>query len=91
MPGMTVLAMAALLIFLLSGVLFIKVTGKDSDVYLSFNAHNELSKNFIGRYHLATGSEDNSVKIWDLRQRMCIYTIPAHNNLVSGVKFQGGL
>lgn len=39
-------------------------------------------------YHVATGSEDNSVKIWDLRQRKCMYTIPAHKNLVSKVKFQ---
>ena len=39
-------------------------------------------------YHIATGSEDNSCKIWDLRKRCCIYTIPAHTNLVSGVKFE---
>jgi len=39
-------------------------------------------------YHVATGSEDNSVKIWDLRQRCCLYTIPAHTNLVSQVKFE---
>ena len=40
------------------------------------------------RYQLATGSEDNSCKIWDLRQSKCIYTIPAHKNLISKVKFQ---
>lgn len=39
-------------------------------------------------YHIATGSEDNTAKIWDLRQSKCIYTIPAHNNLISKVKFQ---
>ena len=37
---------------------------------------------------MVTGSEDNSAKIWDLRQRSCLYTIPAHTNLVSKVKFQ---
>ena len=40
-------------------------------------------------YHIATGSADNTVNIWDLRRRKCIYTIPAHNNLVSHIKFQG--
>lgn len=39
-------------------------------------------------YQMATGSEDNSVKIWDLRQRKCLYTIPSHTGLVSKVKFQ---
>jgi WD40 repeat protein len=39
-------------------------------------------------YHIATGSEDNTIKIWDLRHRNCVYTIPAHTNLVSKVKFQ---
>lgn len=41
-----------------------------------------------GRYHVATGSGDNTCKVWDLRQRKCIYTIPAHQNLVTGVKFE---
>uniref|UniRef100_A0A8C4R5Y9 Pre-mRNA splicing tri-snRNP complex factor PRPF4 n=1 Tax=Eptatretus burgeri TaxID=7764 RepID=A0A8C4R5Y9_EPTBU len=39
-------------------------------------------------YHVATGSADNSCKIWDLRSRTCSYTIPAHHNLLSKVKFQ---
>ena len=39
-------------------------------------------------YHIATGSGDNTCKVWDLRQRRCIYTIPAHHNLVTGVKFE---
>eukprot|EP00898_Chlorokybus_atmophyticus_P003963 jgi/Chlat1/4568/Chrsp29S00341 len=33
-------------------------------------------------YHVATGSEDHAVKIWDLRKRQCMYTIPAHAHLV---------
>ena len=40
------------------------------------------------RYHVATGSEDNTARIWDIRQRKCIYTIPAHTNLISKVRFQ---
>lgn len=39
-------------------------------------------------YHLATSSDDNTVKIWDLRKRSALYTIPAHTSLVSDVKFQ---
>lgn len=39
-------------------------------------------------YHIATGSGDNTCKVWDLRQRRCVYTIPAHQNLVTGVKFE---
>lgn len=39
-------------------------------------------------YHIATASEDNSCKIWDLRKRSILYTIPAHTNLISDVKFQ---
>lgn len=39
-------------------------------------------------YHIATGSEDNSCRVWDLRRRGCVYTIPAHMNLLSHVKYQ---
>uniref|UniRef100_A0AAR5Q221 Pre-mRNA processing factor 4 (PRP4)-like domain-containing protein n=1 Tax=Dendroctonus ponderosae TaxID=77166 RepID=A0AAR5Q221_DENPD len=39
-------------------------------------------------YNIATASEDNSCKIWDLRKRASLYTIPAHNNLISDVKYQ---
>ncbi|CAF4625042.1 unnamed protein product [Rotaria sp. Silwood1] len=39
-------------------------------------------------YHIATGSEDNLCKIWDLRQIKNAYSIAAHQNLVSTVKFQ---
>jgi U4/U6 small nuclear ribonucleoprotein PRP4 len=38
-------------------------------------------------YHLATGSDDNTVKLWDIRRRNCFYTIPAHNKLISDLKF----
>lgn len=39
-------------------------------------------------YHLATGGEDNTCRIWDLRKRRTLYTIPAHSNLISQVKFE---
>lgn len=39
-------------------------------------------------YHIVTASEDNTCKIWDLRKRAIVYTIPAHTNLLSDVKFQ---
>ncbi|KAJ3414081.1 hypothetical protein HDV05_007115 [Chytridiales sp. JEL 0842] len=38
-------------------------------------------------YTIATGSEDNAIRIWDVRQAKCTYTVPAHKNLVSQVKF----
>ena len=39
-------------------------------------------------YHIVTCSQDNSCKVWDLRKRNIEYTIPAHTNLVSNVKFE---
>jgi WD40 repeat protein len=39
-------------------------------------------------YHLATGADDHQIKIWDLRYRKELYTLPAHNNLISTVKFE---
>ena len=41
-------------------------------------------------YHLATGSKDNTVKIWDLRRRSCTNTLPIHTKLISWVKYQPG-
>lgn len=39
-------------------------------------------------YHLATGSEDNSCRIWDLRKRKSMQIIPAHSHLISQVKYE---
>ncbi|XP_027195846.2 U4-U6 small nuclear riboprotein factor 60K [Dermatophagoides pteronyssinus] len=39
-------------------------------------------------YQIVTGSEDNSVKIWNLRERKLEYTIAAHTNIVSKVRFE---
>ena len=39
-------------------------------------------------YRLATSGEDNSIRIWDLRRKVAITTIPAHNKLVSDIQFQ---
>lgn len=39
-------------------------------------------------YHLATGGEDNTCRIWDLRKRKSLYVIPAHSNLISQLKFE---
>lgn len=38
-------------------------------------------------HHLATGSDDNTIKVWDLRRRQNLYSIPAHNKLISDLKF----
>lgn len=37
-------------------------------------------------YTLATGAEDNTVRVWDIRARKCTYVLPAHTNLVTGLK-----
>ncbi|KAL3132459.1 hypothetical protein ABBQ32_009012 [Trebouxia sp. C0010 RCD-2024] len=38
-------------------------------------------------YHVASGSEDHSCRIWDLRKRGCVYVLPAHNSLISQVRY----
>lgn len=35
-----------------------------------------------------TGGDDNTAKIWDLRQRKAVYTLPAHTSLISTVRWQ---
>ncbi|CAH0403980.1 unnamed protein product [Chilo suppressalis] len=37
---------------------------------------------------LATAAADHQAKIWDLRQRSILYTIPAHTHLISDVRYQ---
>lgn len=39
-------------------------------------------------YHLATGSDDNTIRLWDLRRKNCFYIIPAHTKLISDLVFQ---
>lgn len=42
-------------------------------------------------HQLATASGDCSVKIWDLRNpKLELFSIPAHNKLISDVRFYGG-
>lgn len=41
-------------------------------------------------YQLATGGDDNMLRIWDLRRRGQIEKIPAHVKLVSHVAFTPG-
>ena len=40
-------------------------------------------------YEVATGSEDDTVRIWDLRKRKCRATIPAHTSLVRARRGEG--
>merc|ERR1712002_1322954 len=58
-------------------------------MFLQGHLKSILSVDFSANgFHIATASEDNSAKIWDLRQRQNIYTIPAHNNLLTHVKYE---
>lgn len=41
-------------------------------------------------YQIATGSDDNTIKIWDIRKRACVYTIPAHNQAISDLFWEQG-
>jgi U4/U6 small nuclear ribonucleoprotein PRP4 len=38
-------------------------------------------------HNLVTGSEDHTLRIWDIRKAESIYTVPAHKNIVSQVKY----
>lgn len=39
-------------------------------------------------YHLVTGSDDNTVRFWDIRRKNCFNILPAHTKLISDLKFQ---
>lgn len=39
------------------------------------------------RYQVATGAGDDSIRIWDMRSLQSLYTIPAHNSIVSDIRF----
>ena len=39
-------------------------------------------------YQVATGSDDHTVRIWDLRKKRCQYTVPAHTKLISSVRYE---
>ena len=41
-------------------------------------------------YHVATGSVDNTIRIWDLRRRETQQTIPAQSKIVRAVRYQPG-
>jgi WD40 repeat protein len=36
------------------------------------------------------GGDDHTAKVWDLRQRTALYTLPAHTSLISTVRYQPG-
>src|ERR1700753_3105232 len=38
-------------------------------------------------YQLATGSGDDTIRIWDMRASKALYTIPAHKSHAAGVSF----
>lgn len=40
--------------------------------------------------HAVAGGDDHTAKVWDLRQRKALYTLPAHTSLISTVRWQPG-
>lgn len=38
-------------------------------------------------HQIATGSNDDNIRIWDIRSLKAVYTIPAHTSSVSDVRF----
>lgn len=41
-------------------------------------------------HEIATSSQDNTVRIWDMRTLRSIFTIPAHRDIVSEVRYYRG-
>lgn len=41
----------------------------------------------VGSHQIATGSGDNTIRIWDMRSLRALYTIGAHTSIVSDVSF----
>merc|ERR1712159_216218 len=40
-------------------------------------------------HHIVTGSDDRTVKAWDLRKNgECLYTCPSHQGLISCVRYE---
>jgi U4/U6 small nuclear ribonucleoprotein PRP4 len=38
-------------------------------------------------YQLATGGEDNTIRVWDIRAAKCFYTIPAHKSTITQIRY----
>ena len=52
-----------------------------------YSFHSVFVADCGGRYQIATGSGDDTVRIWDLRALKTQYIIPAHKSSVSDLKF----
>ncbi|CAG8672850.1 8431_t:CDS:10, partial [Racocetra fulgida] len=52
-----------------------------------FAAFGQINNSLSVSYQVATGSADNTIRIWDIRTLRCTYTIAAHKSLVSDVRF----
>lgn len=50
-----------------------------------------MSSRHVGKFDFkwlcrVSGSEDHTAKVWDLRKRKALYTLPGHTSLVSQVR-----
>ena len=61
-----------------------------SIVFLKGHVDDILTMDFSNHSHLATGSSDNTTRIWDLRNlgRSSVHCLLGHTNLVSMVKYR---
>ncbi len=44
----------------------------------------------LNRYQIATGSGDDTIRIWDMRKIKALHTIPAHKSNISDIRFFRG-
>ena len=50
--------------------------------------HAQLGARSDGARSQASGSDDHTVRLWDLRKKKASYTLPAHSSLISHVRFE---
>ena len=56
-------------------------------IYLSLLSYNRLSLYIYIYYQIITGSFDNTVKVWDVRNGRCIHTLSGHQGEISSCQF----
>ncbi|EAR86214.1 U4/U6 small nuclear ribonucleoprotein Prp4 (macronuclear) [Tetrahymena thermophila SB210] len=64
-------------------------TGKGILPFSGYHVKGILAADFSENgFQFVTGSEDNTLRVFDIRRRACMHTLPGHLKLISDVKFQ---